>query len=298
MDRHAFMIMAHGEQRFLERLLQSLDDERNDIYLHIDAKNQMMDTDILRSRVERANLFIYSEIKCYWGDVSLVECELFLLEKATAASHQYYHLISGVDFPLKSMDEIYDFFDKNYGKEFVFFASDKMDERHRDWYLKYYCLQKLYRKSNIKAINSIFYFIEKVSVKLQSLINIKRAKYFKEYYKGSQWFSITEQFAKYVLEFKDIIIKDFHFTFASDEMLLPTLIMNSDFKDNLYIKRFDNSMEQNLRYIIFNNGIPKILGQEDYDDMISSDCIFGRKFSCDNIDLIEKLSENILHKSE
>lgn len=37
-NKHAFLIMAHGQQGILRKLLTMLDDERNDIFLHIDKK--------------------------------------------------------------------------------------------------------------------------------------------------------------------------------------------------------------------------------------------------------------------
>ena len=36
--KHAFLIIAHNEYPVLEVLLSMLDDERNDIYLHIDNR--------------------------------------------------------------------------------------------------------------------------------------------------------------------------------------------------------------------------------------------------------------------
>lgn len=36
--KHAFLIIAHNEYPVLEVLLSMLDDERNDIYLHIDKR--------------------------------------------------------------------------------------------------------------------------------------------------------------------------------------------------------------------------------------------------------------------
>ena len=40
--KHAFLIIAHNEPGVLAALLQQLDDERNDIYLHIDARSAAM----------------------------------------------------------------------------------------------------------------------------------------------------------------------------------------------------------------------------------------------------------------
>ncbi len=36
MKKHAFLIMAHNQYPLLEKLVDLLDDERADIYLHID----------------------------------------------------------------------------------------------------------------------------------------------------------------------------------------------------------------------------------------------------------------------
>mgnify|MGYP000904237774 CR=1 FL=1 len=38
--KHAFLIIAHNEYPVLEVLLSMLDDERNDIYLHIDRSEE------------------------------------------------------------------------------------------------------------------------------------------------------------------------------------------------------------------------------------------------------------------
>ena len=36
--KHAYLIIAHNEWEILHTLLTMLDDERNDIYLHIDRR--------------------------------------------------------------------------------------------------------------------------------------------------------------------------------------------------------------------------------------------------------------------
>ena len=38
-DKHAYCIMAHGNWKQLQMLVNVIDDERNDIYLHVDAKS-------------------------------------------------------------------------------------------------------------------------------------------------------------------------------------------------------------------------------------------------------------------
>lgn len=38
-DKHAYCIMAHGNWKQLQLLVTLIDDRRNDIYLHVDAKS-------------------------------------------------------------------------------------------------------------------------------------------------------------------------------------------------------------------------------------------------------------------
>ena len=38
MNKHAYLIIAHDNFYTLEKLIKSIDDSRNDIYIHIDKK--------------------------------------------------------------------------------------------------------------------------------------------------------------------------------------------------------------------------------------------------------------------
>ena len=43
MNKHAYLIMAHNNWRNLETLIKLIDDDRNDIYIHIDRKTVEID---------------------------------------------------------------------------------------------------------------------------------------------------------------------------------------------------------------------------------------------------------------
>lgn len=128
MQKHAYMIIAHNEFDLLEILVRLLDDPRNDIYVHIDAKVKDFDFKSFQALTQYSRLrFTPRRISATWGDFSLVNTELLLLQTAVAGEdpaqpYAYYHLISGVDLPIKSNDEIHAFFDQNEGKEFVHFS--------------------------------------------------------------------------------------------------------------------------------------------------------------------------------
>lgn len=122
MNRHAYLIMAHNQFETLAVLLGLLDDERNDIYLHVDVKAVDFDADRLRRRVHKAVLHLVDRRDVRWGGYSEVECEMALLRAAILRPHAYYHLLSGVDLPIKSQDYIHQFFAANRGSEYIAFS--------------------------------------------------------------------------------------------------------------------------------------------------------------------------------
>ncbi|WP_183128203.1 beta-1,6-N-acetylglucosaminyltransferase [Clostridium autoethanogenum] len=100
-------------------------------------------------------------------------------------------------------------------------------------------------------------------------------------YYGSQWFSITNNFAHYVINNENLIQKLFRFTSCSDELVMQTLIMKSPYKDNLYIKERINTTESNMRLIDWSrgeNGSPYVWKNEDYNTLKTTTCLFARKF--------------------
>ncbi|MDF2484874.1 MAG: glycosyltransferase, partial [Herbinix sp.] len=57
MGRHAYLIMAHSNFEYLKKLIKSLDDPRNDIFLHIDKKAKFTDSDLLRDEIHFSTVY-------------------------------------------------------------------------------------------------------------------------------------------------------------------------------------------------------------------------------------------------
>lgn len=101
-DRHAYLIICHNNFKILQMLLSAIDDDRNDIYIHVDKKTVDVPFEDIRSTVCHSPLTFIERTFVNWGGYSQINVELALLSEATKTPHAYYHLISGVDFPLKS----------------------------------------------------------------------------------------------------------------------------------------------------------------------------------------------------
>lgn len=122
MNKHAYLIMTHGDFLLLKKIIELLDDNRNDIFIHFDAKLGIVDEEEFKKVVKKSNLyFIKNRIDVKWGGASQVSAELELFKSAIENEYKYYHLLSGSDLPIKSQNYIHEFFEKNFGKEFVAF---------------------------------------------------------------------------------------------------------------------------------------------------------------------------------
>ena len=97
MKKHAYLIMAHDNFYILEKLIQLIDYDLNDIYIHIDKKAKNFNFNYFRNLVNKSNIYFVKRFNVRWGGYSIVEAELELLNKAIKGEYEYYHIISGVD---------------------------------------------------------------------------------------------------------------------------------------------------------------------------------------------------------
>ncbi len=299
-NKHAYLIMAHNNFEQLKLLIDVLDHERVDIFIHIDKKSDFRDYDSLKAHAKRSYIDIFSEVSVYWSDYSLTECEFVLLEHAHRnGPYEYYHLISNADFPLKSQQKILDFFDANKGKEFVTFRFPMnlwpfRNKQYTTEHKYYHFMTKSLRTGN-KFVDVSSYCIEYFLVFLQFLLRVDRIKGKYVPCKGSNWWSITQDLADYIISQKEWIEKNFKHTRASDEVFVSVLVYNSEFNERRYNMSNECPCDGNQRLIDWKRGFPYSFNINDYDEVISSNLMFVRKTNMKTDGgLVEKLHEEIL----
>lgn len=285
-DKHAYLILAHSSPNLLEKLVKALDDVRNDIFIHLDSK---ADYDLSSLVTSKSGLYVIEHrIDARWGDFSLVKVEIILMEAAKGAgSYGYYHIISGVDFPLKSQDYIHSFCNTHKGTLFIGFANHA-PQNELKWRTQHYFLfPRDFKSKNIikKVLRALF-------ARVQSVVGYTRIKL--EVKKGCQWCSITDAFVDYVLQNKDFIEKSFKNTYCPDEMFIQTMCWNSKFKANIFC--LDDEFEGCKRYIVWENSVIQNLDHISPTTLVESDRWFGRKFSESAICQIDKIENLIYNK--
>lgn len=295
---HAFLIMAHNNFSQLQRLIKKLDHKNNKIFIHIDSKANFTENDkkMLEDSCTESEIYFTKRYSVTWGGYSMINVLLRLLEKSTEFQCDYYHFLSGVDFPIKSMEYIHNFFNEHNGTEFIHFCSDEFtkEQHHR---VAFY---SLFREKFGRNTNSIYYQIERISIAIQRMLKIDRTKKHPdiEIKMGACWFSVTGTFAEYLLSKEQFIKNLCKHTVCADECYIQTIAFNSPFKKNIYFfKENVPANEAFLRSVDWSRpgsavGAPYDYTIEDYAKLIDSKNLFARKINAQTREgnaLIEKL---------
>ena len=280
--RHAYLILAHKNFGQLRKLAGLLDDPRNDIYVHVDRKSASSPEEWLRGACKYSRLSLISpRISVSWGGVSIMRAELALLKAATQAGHyDYYHLLSGMDLPIKDQDTIHDFFDRHSGTEFINYWNFKKTTASRFHYYTLFPEGAGHFLTNLA--NNIFKGLQMaVGYRINRDVDFRFA---------SQWFSITDALARYVLSREEWLERVFRHTNTCDEIFLATLVWNSPFRERLYVKEpVDEHIvnESNMRFIDWTRGDsirhPWTFRSDDWDLLMSVPHFWARKFD-ENVD--------------
>ncbi len=281
--KHAYLVIAHNEPQVLAQLVSTLDDDRNDFFIHIDAKS---DFEIMTKNIcsQKSKLFFVNRHDIRWGDISQLETEFELFTFALkSGKYDYFHLLSGVDLPIKRLDYICNFFENNAGKEFVEVNSDSNTIKN-ELYNK--CLCYNFFAKHLKGDFGFFFRAFRFLLcKIQRFFKIQRHYPFL-LYKGSNWVSISLGFCEYLVSLKEEILKNFKYTCCADEIFLQSVLMSSPFKDNIYVGG-------NLRFIDWHEGnsSPKTFTVEDFDNIRNSTSLFARKFNSSDKELLRLLKD-------
>lgn len=274
--KHAYLILAHNGFEMVKEQISFFDSEKNDIYIHIDKKSGNINEKEFKNSANKSNIFFVDRVSCYWGDYSLVQAELNLLESAYKKGYDYYHLLSGVDFPIKELSKIENFFEKNNGKNFISFCDDSEAlnclSRIKYKYLMGGCSEKkkIFLWDKIK---------KNIYLKLQKILHIERKIDFELKY-GSQWFSIKNSLVEKILTNKGWIYERFNNTFCPDEHFLQSFIFAYNLEKSLYNISGRLNKKCNMREIDWERGDgshPYVFKREDFKDLIKSDFLFARK---------------------
>lgn len=280
----------------LRRLIQALQHECALFYIHIDAKISIEPfKEAVGSRVDVQ--FVKSR-KVNWMGFSQVESILELMKAAIADDCDYISLISGSEYPIKPTQFIMDFFG-TAKEEFITFW--RLEDRP-SWLNKinyYYPIDlvpiKNYETAGFRRYWWGYYY------KLQHYMPLRRCPKFIPY-GGSDWWSMSADCARYVLEYvrkNPKYVTFYRYTHCPSEMFFHSIVLNSEYATRVRnYQEYENWRRRgtandqpmlpedsfNLRYIDWSGEktgereCPAVLDERDFDALSQSPDLFARKF--------------------
>lgn len=271
--KHSILILAHKDFTLLRRLIDYFSKECC-VYVHIDKKANISEEELMSIESMPQVCAVYRHYSVHWGGFSVLESELFLLKNAyKGSSADYYHLISGQDYPIKPLDVFLNFFEREGGRDYIEFKPYPISHWSSSFFdrYKYYYLAD---DVNWQTRKGKVFMNDLLKVQTKHGINRPPIQEFDVIYKGSQWMSLSQESVKEVLRYSEkhpSFLQRLKYTFAPEESYIHTILLNGP---------NENVQNNNLRYIRWyseNGNNPSNLGLEHFGDIQKSDAFFARK---------------------
>ena len=297
-----YLILAHKNPLQLGRMIERLDDGASKFFIHLDAKTPI---EPFAACLEGGHIrFIEPRERCVWGDFSIVQATIHLMEAASKEKGVFI-LMSGQDYPIQSQGYINAFLERN--KDFDFIEIEPLEEKWKPKMVKdklehYHILHSEERgHSNCYAPFahcSVFQKLRTLTHLLKGRLSQKnfrllcslpkRVTPFERQYAGSQFWAFSERtfytVLNYIREHKAALEGYYKYTSSSDEIYFHSVLMNLVAKDSTI------KLKEQITYVNYfrkNN----VFITEDFDKLTSAKGkLFARKFDTDiDIEILNKL---------
>ncbi|MGZ4881652.1 MAG: beta-1,6-N-acetylglucosaminyltransferase [Halobacteriota archaeon] len=286
----AYIISAYKYPDQLIRLITRLNNEGSYFFVHVDKKTDDTIYDkMLKGVSHYPNVFFLKRHICYWGDFGHVLATIKGLNDALDRNidFDYFFLLTGQDYPIKSNFYIEELLRKNSGNQFIKYVPIPCDpeygwdkergglDRIETWSFRF--CNKFFRfpDYNRQLDSKIKSFILKILVKL-----IPKRKFPKNLkpFGGSSYWCITKECAEYISDFikkNPAFVRYFKYVYIPDEIFFQTIILNSPFKECV--------INDDLRCIDWScpgrgGSLPRIWCEEDITVLSQSNGLIARKF--------------------
>jgi hypothetical protein len=292
----AYLILAHRNPRLIKKAVEILDCEDATFFIHIDAKFALNPFDSIRGRNV---FFIEKRLPVHWAEFSQTETIFLLIRQALAVPqrHDYFVLLSGSDFPLRSGLYIRNFLELNQGREFITMVKLPAPG------MPVSRINTLRFPSTRPILRFVFRALAKVGLAQRDYRKYLGSL---EPYSGHTWWALSREACQYIIEFTQRhqeLAKFFENTHASDETFIHTILGNSPFKSqirrHLVYEDWHSPAAHpemiNAKHLEFFESQNEVFPQDLHGP---GELLFARKFSDDDLHLVERIAEMIDKKEK
>jgi hypothetical protein len=293
----AYLICAHRNPRLIKKTVECLSCDDASFFIHIDAKFSIAPFEPIRGK---SVFFTGKRIPVYWGEFSQTQAILLLIRQALAAPqrHDYFVLLGGSEFPLRSGQYIHNFLEKNRGYEFI-------------------TMMKVSKSRLMLSRTNTLTFpstqpVRRFVFRALAKIGLAQRDYRKhlgdlEPYSGNTWWALSRKACQYIIEFAaqdQKLGKFLKNTRASDESFIHTILGNSPFKSrvrrNLVYEDWPldgprhSPNKLSAQHVEYFESQEEISAKDLHDG--AGEMLFARKFSDDDLNLVDRVAAMIAKK--
>ena len=264
--RVAYIILAHADALALHRLISVIDPKKRDIFVHIDRKAQ--DTGFFDLAKNKNVKKIEKIFDIYWGHFSLLEATMYMLQSAMDVHYfDYFHVISGADYPIRPLDDFEAFLERGDRKSYVHVVSDLPDPE---------CEKRIYSPYLIQNRDRLSVIFQKIlfGAARSSALFRRRPPPGLVFKRGADWFTFPHHVVAWLLDqwLENATRTYFQRVFIPGELFFPTMVLNSPYSEE--------HAGDPIRYTKWTERpSPEILVEKDLHKMIASSAFFARKVS-------------------
>ncbi len=296
----AYLILAHDNSSHLRRLVGAITSPSSVCFIHIDSKSTIVDFLPIASE----NIVLVDKrLAVYWGDFSMVEATLVLIRAALADPRHFDRLVllSGTDYPLRSVSYIESFFRRYSSDEFINLVQMPAKTERKP-------LERLTHRWPRPRAPLVVRLFRRI-LRRFGIGPISRYRAYKRYlghlvpYAGDQWWALSRAACQHIQTFVEQEPRLVHFfknTLCPDEMFFQIILGNSSFM---------STIRRNVTYVDWRieDAHPAWMSKQHLDDLFRSDLsfksndwygagkiLFARKFSDAHAPLFHFVDRRIL----
>ena len=297
----AYVILAHNVPEHFFRLVNRLSHPDDMFFVHVDKET---DINIFKNQGYSQNSkiqWIKNRENGQWGGLGIVCATINALKEIASSTILFDHIIllSGVDYPIKSLNQIRSFYKENKNNVFITyepFPIERLSYKGMDR-IEYYSTSIFGKRGTFLPKSWIKHYSIKGKI-FNYLLGIKllgkpprKFPYNWTPYYGSQWWSISNNALMFVLEFLNKnpdYIKYHKYSQLPDEFFFQSIFLNT-YPHKEYI------VNDNKRLIKFDNNSshPKTYNNDDLDELINCEKFFARKFK-ENSEILNSIDKMTL----
>jgi Core-2/I-Branching enzyme len=291
----AYLILAHNRPDHLERLINALQEDWTSFFIHVDKKSKIRTFDTIRALPR--TFLIEDRVSACWAGFSLVQAALNMIDAAIRSTPEpdWYVLMSGSDYPIRSNREIHDFLAQSTQEHINLVDLPSPETRKPLEWLEMFQFEGSRGRPMPKRV--FLHQLNRLLVKyykrdFRPILGDMRP------YAGSQWWVLSKEAIRYVVEFTRThpkFVKFFRHVHIPDEMYFQIILGNSQFRQKIARNfTYTDFSRRGARPAMITAKHLEMFADPDFrldDAEGAGPCFFARKFDASDHVLLDRVDE-------